>query len=272
MTGSGNRSRTGAIVLAAGPGTRLGVMGTRMAKTMIPVAGRPFLEHLTGRLLGAGLFPVVVAVNHHADTIIRYFTDHPLVTGMRFAHTDRAGTGADLMKCLPHLHSDTFIVWNGDTIASLDIDAFRDHAAHHTGRAVIALSRRPDVPNRDAWYVQSDGTITATMEARPAVAPPADYSWRGSSTGIVHLDADQLARFHSGYVPDLYSGILPDLITRREVVAFDNGYRYLLDFGTCATLARLDHTAVTGWNPTGRHPRAGTRQSTSGHAQPLKRP
>ncbi|WP_370651781.1 NTP transferase domain-containing protein [Frankia sp. Cj3] len=42
---------TGAIVLAAGPGTRLGDLGARMPKTMLPVAGRPYLEHLVCRLL-----------------------------------------------------------------------------------------------------------------------------------------------------------------------------------------------------------------------------
>lgn len=240
---------TGAVVLAAGPGTRLGMLGMRMAKTMIPVAGRPFLEHLTGRLLGAGLFPVVVAVNHHADSIVRHFTDHPLVTGIRFVYTDRAGTGADLIQCLPGLHSDDFIVWNGDTIADIDIGAFRNEA-DRAGRATIALTRRPDAPNLGAWFVESDGTVVATKEARPVAPPPehGDYSWRGSSTGILHLRAHQLTRYRSGYVPDLYSGILPALIEQRELAAYDNGYRYLLDFGTRPALAHLDHTAVTGWH------------------------
>ncbi len=246
---------TGAVILAAGPGTRLGDLGTRMAKTMMPVAGRPFLEHLAGRLLGAGLYPVVVAVNHHADTITGHFTRHPLATGLRFVHTDQQGTGPDLIQCLDFLHTDDFIVWNGDTIADIDLPEFLDHADTAAGRAVIALTRRPNVPNHNAWFVSTDGTVLATLEAEPQPAPPAEYAWRGSSTGILHLTRHLLRPFRNGenylgrVVPDLYSGLLPILAGRGHLTAHDNGYRYFLDFGTRARLAQLDHGAVAGWNP-----------------------
>lgn len=246
---------TGAVILAAGPGTRLGVLGTRMAKTMMPVAGRPFLEHLAGRLLGAGLYPVVVAVNHHADAIVNYFTGHPLTTGLRFVYTDQRGTGADLLQCLNWVHSDDFVVWNGDTVADIDLSAFGDHAGTAAGRAVIALSRRLNVPNHNAWFVSPDGTVLATLEAKPQTAPPAEYAWRGSSTGILHLTKSLLCPFRNGdelsgkAAHDLYSGILPTLAGRGQLTAYDNGYRYFLDFGTRARLAQLDHGAVAGWNP-----------------------
>jgi mannose-1-phosphate guanylyltransferase len=240
---------TGAVVLAAGPGTRLGLLGARVAKTMIPVAGRPFLEHLAGRLLSAGLYPVVVAVNHHADTIVRHFADHPLSYGLQFVHTDQRGTGADLGQCLSALHTPDFVVWNGDTIADIDLTKFCARARAQKSRAVIALTRRTDVPNRGAWFVRDDGTISATLEARLRPPPPTDHTWRGSSTGIVHLNKEQLLnRFGPTLPAGLYSEILPALATDRLLYAFDNGHRYFIDFGTRAALVRLDHTTITGWN------------------------
>lgn len=254
---------TGAVVLAAGPGTRLGALGARMPKTMIPVAGRPFLEHLAGRLLGAGLRPVVVAVNHHADTIVRYFTGHPLSDGLRFVHTERRGTGADMAQCLPSLDAPDFIVWNGDTIADINLTRFCADADSVDGRAVIALTRRPDVPNLGAWFVRDDGTVCATLEARLRPPPPTGYAWRGSSTGIVHLNTDALQRrFGASLPPSLYADVLPALAEDRRLSAFDNGYRYFLDFGTPADLARMDHAAVTGW--TNRHGLPHLGRATSG--------
>lgn len=251
---------TGAVVLAAGSGTRLGILGTQIAKTMMPVAGRPFLEHLAGRLLSANLYPVVVAVNHHADTIVNHFTGHPLTSGLRFVHTDQRGTGQDLLHCLNWLHTDDFIVWNGDTIADIDLSEFLDHADTAVGRAVIALSRRTDVPNHNAWFVSPDGTVLATMEAKPPPTPPAQYAWRGSSTGILYLTQHLLRPFKSGQndpgaAAGLYSGILSILTGRGQLTAYDNGDRYFLDFGTRARLAQLDHGAVAGWHP----PRTPTR-------------
>jgi NDP-sugar pyrophosphorylase family protein len=61
---------TAAVVLASGPGTRLGTLGAMMPKTMLPVGCRPYLEHLAIQLLNAGLRPVVVAVHHLAGGVI----------------------------------------------------------------------------------------------------------------------------------------------------------------------------------------------------------
>lgn len=246
---------TGAVVLAAGRGTRLGALGARMPKTMIPVAGRPYLEHLAGRLLGAGLYPVVVAVNHHADLIVNHFSDHPLSTGIRFVYTGQKGTGPDLLQCLGSLHSEDFVVWNGDTVVDIDLTMLLDdrrdtESPTATGcRAVLALSRRPNVPNQDAWFVSADSHILGSLESDSRWVPPVSCAWRGSSTGVVLLSKTLLVPFHSRVTetPQLYSGILPELIRREQLRAFDNGYRYFLDFGTRERLAQLDHTRVAGW-------------------------
>jgi len=79
---------TAAVILASGPGTRLGELGGRMPKTMIPVAGRPYLERLATRFLDAGLRPVVVAVHHLADMIRDHFADEPRWADLRFVFTE----------------------------------------------------------------------------------------------------------------------------------------------------------------------------------------
>jgi mannose-1-phosphate guanylyltransferase len=238
---------TAAVVLAAGPGTRLGDIGARMPKTMIPVAGRPYLEHLAGRLLRAGLRPVVVAVHHHADTILDHFAGHASAAALRFVHTDQRGTGADLMQCLDAIPDAAFIVWNGDTIVDLDLPHLLVYGERHPGSGIIVLSQRPDAPNRNAWYVDTDGTVLATLEAAPAPPPPAGYAWRGSSAGVLLLTKSLLDSYRSREAPDLYATILPSLIGRRQLSAYDNGDRYFLDFGTPQALARLDHDQVAGW-------------------------
>jgi mannose-1-phosphate guanylyltransferase len=218
-----------------------------MPKTMIPVAGRPFLEHLTGRLLRDGLRPVVVAVHHHADAILHHFAGHTSAADLRFVHTDQRGTGADLMRCLDAVPEAAFVVWNGDTVLDLDLADVLAHGEQHPGRAVIVLTRRPDAPNHNAWYVDPDGAVLATLEAVPTPPPPATFGWRGSSTGVLLLNKALLAAYWSTEAPDLYAAILPELIAQRQLIAYDNGDRYFLDFGTPRDLARLDHHQVAHW-------------------------
>ncbi len=238
---------TGAVVLAAGPGSRLGELGARMPKTMISVGGRPYIEHLVGRLLAAGLRPVAIAVHHHADMIYDHFDGHPYLPNLRFVHTGQLGTGSDLLECLDSLPADDFIVWNGDTIVELDVaDLLRIRTQLSTG-AVIVLTRRSDAPNKDAWYVDSASTVLASLEAVPPPAAPTTYAWRGSSTGILLLTKALLATFQAGRAPDLYTTILPSLISQQQLKAYDNGDRYFLDFGTPQNLARIDHGRVSSW-------------------------
>jgi mannose-1-phosphate guanylyltransferase len=125
---------TAAIVLAAGPGTRLGELGAKMPKTMIKVAGRPYLEHLAARLLAAGLRPVVIAVHHHAEIICDHFSADRRWADLVFVHTDQRGTGADLLDCLPSVPTDAFVVWNGDTVVDLEVAALLAFTAEDPSR------------------------------------------------------------------------------------------------------------------------------------------
>jgi mannose-1-phosphate guanylyltransferase len=131
-----------AVVLAAGPGTRLGELGVRMPKAMIQVAGRPYVEHLA-----AGMRPVVVAVHHRAEIIRNHFGGDPQWSSVAFVFVGQRGTGSDLLDCLARVPTDDFVVWNGDTIVDLDPGALLACGEEEPGRGVIVLTRRPGVPN-----------------------------------------------------------------------------------------------------------------------------
>jgi NDP-sugar pyrophosphorylase family protein len=62
-----------AVVLAAGAGTRLGVVGTRTSKAMLPVAGQPLVEWVFAMLERAGVERLVV-VGHPSDTELARLT------------------------------------------------------------------------------------------------------------------------------------------------------------------------------------------------------
>jgi NDP-sugar pyrophosphorylase family protein len=215
-----------------------------MPKTMLPLAGRPYLEHLAMRLLDAGLRPVVVAVHHLAEMIHGHFADQPRWADLIFVTTKQAGTGADLLDCLPQVPTDAFVVWNGDTVVDLDAAALLAFAGQDPDRGVIVLTRRTDVPNQGAFYVADDGIVLASLEANPAPAIPSRFAWRGSSTGVLLLTKPLLARFAASSPPSsLEQTALPCLISTRHLRAFDNGRRYFLDFGTPQGLAQLARDA-----------------------------
>ena len=66
---------TQVVILAGGLGTRLGPLAEGLPKSMIPVAGRPFLEHVLRQAAGQGFDEALLLVGFGADLIESHFGD-----------------------------------------------------------------------------------------------------------------------------------------------------------------------------------------------------
>ena len=106
-----------AMVLAAGLGTRMRPITDRMPKPMVPLAGRPLLDHVLDRLADAGIARAVVNVHYLPDQIEQHLAPRrqPLVTisDERDALLD---TGGGVMRALPLIGKGPFIVHNSDSV------------------------------------------------------------------------------------------------------------------------------------------------------------
>ncbi len=108
---------TKAMVLAAGFGTRMRPLTDRMPKPLVPVAGRPLLDHVLDKLAEAGVADAVVNVHYLPDQII----DHTATRAKpRITISDERdavlGTGGGVVKALPHLGDAPFYHLNADTL------------------------------------------------------------------------------------------------------------------------------------------------------------
>ena len=63
-----------AMIFAAGTGSRLKPFTDHTPKALIPVAGKPMLEHVILKLKEAGFNEIVVNVHHLGDQIIDFLT------------------------------------------------------------------------------------------------------------------------------------------------------------------------------------------------------
>ena len=58
-----------AMIFAAGLGTRLKPITDTLPKALVPVCGRPLMEHVMHKLMAAGITESVVNVHHFADKV-----------------------------------------------------------------------------------------------------------------------------------------------------------------------------------------------------------
>jgi len=104
------------MILAAGRGERLRPLTDTTPKPMLPIRGRPLLEHQIGWLKAAGITELVINLHHLGDRIETYFGDGSAF-GVRIRYSREAvllDTGGGIVKALPLLGSDPFVLLNGD--------------------------------------------------------------------------------------------------------------------------------------------------------------
>ena len=106
-----------AMILAAGLGTRMRPLTDVMPKPLVPVDGKPLINHVLDRLAAVGVQTAVVNVHHFADQIEQHLK--PRRAPKIVISDERAevlGTGGGVVKALPLLGPAPFFHVNADTL------------------------------------------------------------------------------------------------------------------------------------------------------------
>jgi len=146
------------MLLAAGRSTRLGALGSRMPKPLVPVCGYPPIRFGLAALVRAGLTDVVVNLHHHGDMIRAALGD-----GAAFGATvtyspevELLGTGGGLAHARPLLGVGPVLAMNGKVVADIDLRAVVE--AHLASGADATLVLRDDPRAREWGPIAADGT------------------------------------------------------------------------------------------------------------------
>jgi MurNAc alpha-1-phosphate uridylyltransferase len=106
-----------AMVLAAGRGERMRPLTNSIPKPLVPVGGKPLIDHVLDRLASAGVERAVVNVHHLADLIERHLAGRKQP---RIVFSDERDmlldTGGGVVKALAELGREPFFLVNSDTL------------------------------------------------------------------------------------------------------------------------------------------------------------
>jgi N-acetyl-alpha-D-muramate 1-phosphate uridylyltransferase len=162
---------------------------------MVPVAGRPFLEHVMVRLARGGASRVVICRGHLGEAIEGGLGDGARF-GLSIAYSDEGaepiGTAGALRRALPLLE-ERFLVMYGDTYLRVDYAAA---AARHERSGLAGLMTV--LRNRGRWgpsnVVYRRGRVLAYDKRSP---PPGaewiDYGLLGLTPGALAGDEADLS-------------------------------------------------------------------------------
>ena len=60
------------MIFAAGLGTRLKPLTDTLPKAMVPISGKPLLQHVIEKLKASGFDEIIINVHHFAEQIIDF--------------------------------------------------------------------------------------------------------------------------------------------------------------------------------------------------------
>ena len=105
-----------AIIPVAGYGTRLEPHTLISQKCLLPVAGKPVLEHILDRLTEANVIDITLIIGHLGHQIIEFCSTYKNVNFIFVEQTERLGLGHAVYKGLDNNDEPVLIVLGVDSM------------------------------------------------------------------------------------------------------------------------------------------------------------
>jgi NDP-sugar pyrophosphorylase family protein len=216
---------TKAMLLAAGKGTRLHPLTETVPKCMVPIGGKPLLEHNVEWLKRYGVTDLVINLHHLPEALTAHFGDGSK-WGVRITYspeTELLGT-AGSVKRLADFFEDSFLVWYGDNLSTCRLDKLWRQHCEKNGLATIALFEREDATGSGIVGLEDDDRITRFLEK-----PRADQlfsTW--VNAGVMALEPQVLEWIPAQGMSDFGRDVFPALLARQLPLY---GYRMSPDEG-----------------------------------------
>jgi MurNAc alpha-1-phosphate uridylyltransferase len=219
-------------ILAGGLATRMHPVTQTIPKSLIEVAGRPFIEHQLELLRAEGVKQVVLCIGHLGEMIEAHVGD-----GSRFGLSVRysfdgeklLGTGGALRRALPHLGQDFFVLY-GDSYLEIAYALVQAVYRERGKPALMTVFR-----NEGKWDTSNvlfDGTDIIRYDKRH---PTADMKFIDYGLGILNSDLLKATDIEAFDLSEIYAALAAD----GQLAGFEATKRFY-EIGTPSGLAVAD--------------------------------
>jgi NDP-sugar pyrophosphorylase family protein len=216
-----------AVILAGGLGTRLRPITETIPKPMVPVAGKPYLEHQLRELARQGVNDIVLLTGYLGEQVEQYFGDGAQL-GLRIKYSKEPhplGTGG-AVRLAAALLEDDFLLIYGDSYLPVDYPAVLNTLRRSKAEGLLVV-----YDNR-----LGDTSVISNVNFDEATGMVTRYEKDGE--GLCYVEAGVLAFRKSvlGLLSDapvvsLEKEVFPQLIARGALAGYSTTQRFY-DIGT----------------------------------------
>ena len=143
------------VIMSGGRGTRISELFPNIPKPLIPICGKPVLEHEIECLREQGFTDIILTVSHMSERIIEYFGngDKFGVHIEYFLEDKPLGNAGALFRLKDKLTED-FLLLNADSMFNIDFNRFVEFHKEH--KALATLFTHPNDHPYDSGLIIAD--------------------------------------------------------------------------------------------------------------------
>ena len=232
-----------AVVMAGGEGSRLRPLTSRQPKPLVPVAGRPIMEHILLHLRRNQMRDVVATVQYLGASIRNYFGDgSEQGVALTYSVEDSPlGTAGSVMLARQQL-TETFVVISGDSLTDIDLVAAARFHRERRALATIVLKPVPNPLEYGVVVVDEGGAVQRFIEKPSWGEVISDLA----NTGIYVLDPAVFDFFRAGENTDWSGDVFPKLLKQGEPVFGWVAQGYWEDVGSHSAYMKANFDCLEG--------------------------
>ena len=219
-------------ILAGGLATRLRPITEKIPKSLVPVAGRPFLAHQLELLHARGIRRVVLCIGFLGEMIQREFgaEAYGIKLDYSFDGEKLLGTGGAIKRALPKLGPEFFILY-GDSYLPIEYAPVAE-SFHRSGKLGLMTVYRNEGKYDTSNVVFRDGEIVVyDKKAKLPEMRHIDY-------GLSLFQAPVFDAYAADQVFDL-AAVMGRLVREKQLAGYEVPERFY-EMGSPAGLAELE--------------------------------
>ncbi|MCS7048916.1 MAG: NDP-sugar synthase [Verrucomicrobiae bacterium] len=224
------------FILAAGLGTRLRSLGLDVPKVMVPIGGKPLLEHHVELLRAQGVTEFIINLHYRPEKITGYFGDGSR-WGVRITYShepELLGTAGGVKKMEAQLREGTFVVLYGDNLVRFELGPLVAFHRQHRAEATVTLMRSAEPWTGGVVEFDASGRVVRFVEKPPRESVTSDWI----NAGVLVLEPAVLNTIPAGQFSDFGKDILPAMVASGRAVFATPLRGYVQDVGTPERLAK----------------------------------
>lgn len=232
-----------ALILAGGLGTRLRPLTYTRPKHLLPIAGRPHIEHVLDLLGPHGIHDVILTTSYLAEAFAETART-AAARGIRVeivVEQEPMGTAGAIKNAADLVADDTFLAFNGDVLTDVDLDALISFHSERNGVASILLTPVADPSAYGIVPTDATGRVERFVE-KPA---PEEVTTNMINAGVYVLEPAVLERIPAGKASSIEHETFPALVEEGRVYAWGT-QAYWMDIGTPDKYLAANLDALSG--------------------------